>query len=55
MAKVWKAEDFAKAKKVDMEKLEADRKKKATATRNKRIKEDSEKEGYMKPSGSMSK
>jgi hypothetical protein len=55
MAKVWKAEDFAKAKNVDMEKLEAKRKTKATNARNKRIKEDSEKEGFMKPSGSMSK
>jgi len=55
MAKVWKAEDFAKAKKVDMTKLETERKKKATEARKKRIEKDSKQEGFMQPSGSLSK
>jgi len=53
MAKVYTAEEWNKKKKIDAEKLAADKKKKVAAAKKKRVDEAKAQGNYLEPSGSQ--
>ena len=55
MATIYTAEDWAAKRKIDLEKVEADRKKKVDDEKKKRVSEAKKQPGYMEPSGHLEK
>lgn len=55
MVKIYTADEWAEKRKIDLDKVEADRKKKAAAEKKKRTDEAKKQPGYMEPSGHLEK